>query len=73
MAESGPAASNAFGERVTEWIGVLGRLRDVVRQEVLRSQLAGLGQLGHGPARILDVGCGQGTQALHLVYGRVRG
>ena len=66
MAESGPAASNAFGERVTEWIGVLGRLRDVVRQEVLRSQLAGLRQLSHGPARILDVGCGQGTQALHL-------
>lgn len=66
MAESGPAVSNAFGERVAEWIGVLGRLRDVVRQEVLRSQLASLGQLSHGPARILDVGCGQGTQALHL-------
>jgi SAM-dependent methyltransferase len=45
---------------------VLGRLRDVVRQEVLRSQLAGLPQLGCPPARVLDVGCGQGTQALHL-------
>ncbi len=66
MAESGPAAGSAFGERVTEWIGVLGRLRDVVRQEVLRSQLAGLRQLSAGSARILDVGCGQGTQALHL-------
>ena len=45
---------------------MLGRLRDVVRQEVLRSQLAGLPQLGRPPARVLDVGCGQGTQALHL-------
>jgi S-adenosylmethionine-dependent methyltransferase len=65
-AEPGPAGNNAFGERVTEWIGVLGRLRDVVRQEVLRSQLAGLTQVCQGPARILDVGCGQGTQVLHL-------
>lgn len=46
------------------WIGVIGRLRDVVRQEVLASQLAGLPQLCGGPARVLDVGCGQGTQAL---------
>jgi S-adenosylmethionine-dependent methyltransferase len=45
---------------------MLGRLRDVVRQEVLRSQLAGLPQLLGPPARVLDVGCGQGTQALHL-------
>jgi len=43
---------------------VLGRLRDVVRQEVLAAQLAGLPQLAAGPARVLDVGCGQGTQAL---------
>jgi S-adenosylmethionine-dependent methyltransferase len=65
-AEPGPAGNNAFGERVTEWIGVLGRLRDVVRQQVLRSQVAGLSQVSRGPARILDVGCGQGTQALYL-------
>jgi S-adenosylmethionine-dependent methyltransferase len=45
---------------------VLGRLRDVVRQEVLRSQLAALPQLRRTPARVLDIGCGQGTQALHL-------
>ena len=45
---------------------MIGRLRDVVRQEVLRSQLAGLSQLSGGPARVLDVGCGQGTQALYL-------
>lgn len=45
------------------WVSVLGRLRDVVRQEVLAAQLASLPQLV-GPARVLDVGCGQGTQAL---------
>lgn len=46
------------------WVSVLGRLRDVVRQEVLAAQLAGLPQLAARPARVLDVGCGQGTQAL---------
>ena len=46
------------------WVGVLGRMRDVVRQEVLAAQLAGLPQLAAPPARVLDVGCGQGTQAL---------
>jgi SAM-dependent methyltransferase len=35
-----------------------------VRQEVLASQLASLPQLAGPPARVLDVGCGQGTQAL---------
>jgi 2-polyprenyl-3-methyl-5-hydroxy-6-metoxy-1,4-benzoquinol methylase len=63
-----PAAEpgSPFAAGTTRWIGVLGRLRDVVRQEVLRSQLAGLPQLGRPPARVLDVGCGQGTQALHM-------
>jgi S-adenosylmethionine-dependent methyltransferase len=51
---------------VQKWIGVLGRLRDVVRQQVLASQLADLPQLAGRPARVLDVGCGQGTQALYL-------
>jgi S-adenosylmethionine-dependent methyltransferase len=46
------------------WVSVLGRLRDVVRQEVLATQLASLPQLAERPARVLDVGCGQGTQAL---------
>ncbi|MGO8884915.1 MAG: class I SAM-dependent methyltransferase [Streptosporangiaceae bacterium] len=61
-----------FDAAVQRWIGVLGRLRDVVRQEVLRDQIASLPQLagrpqGSGrPARVLDVGCGQGTQALYL-------
>ena len=58
------ARGGRFEAAVPGWIGVLGRLRDVVRQEVLGAQLADLPQLAGGPARVLDVGCGQGTQAL---------
>jgi S-adenosylmethionine-dependent methyltransferase len=60
--QPGPPAP--FREGVPGWIGALGRLRDVVRQEVLASQIAALPQVSRGPARVLDVGCGQGTQAL---------
>jgi S-adenosylmethionine-dependent methyltransferase len=59
----GPAAT-PFDDGVPGWIGVLGRLRDVVRQEVLAAQIAALSQLSGPPARVLDVGCGQGTQTL---------
>jgi len=46
---------------------VLGRLRDVVRQRVLASQLAEVvASAGGSSLRVLDVGCGQGTQALAL-------
>ena len=59
-----------FDAGAGNWIGVLGRLRDVVRQEVLRTQIASLphpaGLPAGRPLRVLDVGCGQGTQALHL-------
>ena len=59
-------APGPFGPVEGRWLGNLGRLRDAVRQEVLRDQLAGLGPLRGGQARVLDAGCGQGTQALHL-------
>ena len=65
-AEGAEPAPGPFGPAEGRWLGNLGRLRDVVRQEVLRDQLAGLGPLRGGPARVLDTGCGQGTQALHL-------
>lgn len=54
----------AGGER--RWIERLGNLRNVVRQEVVRRQVA-----GHvtPPATVLDVGCGQGTQAISLAAG----
>lgn len=50
---------------VDGWIGNLGRLRNVVRQHLVAAQLEEVldGRVG---ARVLDVGCGQGTQALAL-------
>ncbi len=46
-------------------MAALGRLRDAVRQELVRRQLREV--LGDDTsARVLDVGCGQGTQVLHL-------
>ena len=53
----------AAGEQ--QWRARLGTLRQVVRQEVVARQLAGC--LPGSPARrVLDIGCGQGTQALRL-------
>lgn len=51
-------------EHAGAWKGRLGSLRNVVRQEVVSRQLAGAvdGRVG----RALDVGAGQGTQALAL-------
>ncbi|SEL76076.1 class I SAM-dependent methyltransferase [Streptacidiphilus jiangxiensis] len=51
------------------WLAKLGGLRNVVRQELvarqLDEQLGAVARAG-GPLRVLDVGCGQGTQALRL-------
>ena len=53
----------AAGEK--EWRARLGTLRQVVRQEVVARQVAA--HLPDLPARrVLDIGCGQGTQALLL-------
>ncbi|MFC4113864.1 class I SAM-dependent methyltransferase [Nonomuraea zeae] len=46
------------------WRERLGSLRDVVRQELVTRQLAQ--HLPPPPCRVLDVGSGQGTQALRL-------
>jgi S-adenosylmethionine-dependent methyltransferase len=56
-------AGFAAGER--EWRAHLGTLRQVVRQEVVARQLAECLQ-DLPPRRVLDIGCGQGTQALLL-------
>ncbi|MGP3958741.1 class I SAM-dependent methyltransferase [Nonomuraea sp. 3N208] len=47
-----------------KWRARLGTLRDAVRQELVTRQLAE--HLPPPPRRVLDVGCGQGTQALRL-------
>lgn len=52
-----------FAPAATTWVARLGLLRNVVRQEVVRRQLLGL--VGP-PGRAIDVGAGQGTQALAL-------
>ncbi len=66
MAE--PADSSSFATGVGLWRESLGQVRDAVRQELVTRQLA-----AHLPStsgaerpRVLDVGCGQGTQAIRL-------
>jgi 2-polyprenyl-3-methyl-5-hydroxy-6-metoxy-1,4-benzoquinol methylase len=54
-------AGFAAGER--RWIERLGGLRNTIRQEVIARQLAERVAPG---STVLDVGCGQGTQALRL-------
>ena len=57
-------ASTAFTGREARWQAGLGKLRDVVRQELVARQLAA--ELPPPPVPIMDCGCGQGTQALRL-------
>jgi S-adenosylmethionine-dependent methyltransferase len=56
--------STSFTGHEGRWQARLGKLRDVVRQEVVARQLSA--ELPPPPVRIIDLGCGQGTQALRL-------
>ena len=56
--------STAFSAGERSWQDRLGKLRDVVRQELVTRQLNA--ELPPPPVRIIDCGCGQGTQALRL-------
>jgi S-adenosylmethionine-dependent methyltransferase len=53
----------SFAGAEDRWIGRLGQLRDIVRQELIAAQLR---EVVRERQRVLDVGCGQGTQALIL-------
>lgn len=56
-----------FAPAEQRWLAGLGTVRDVVRQTLVGEQVeAALALLPPGPKRVLDVGCGQGTQALRV-------
>ncbi|GGS62290.1 class I SAM-dependent methyltransferase [Nonomuraea spiralis] len=59
--------SPGFSSGEQRWRAHLGTLRQVVRQELVARQLAA--HLPDRPLRILDAGCGQGTQLLRLARG----
>jgi S-adenosylmethionine-dependent methyltransferase len=59
-----PGGDSTFGDGRPAWLGRLGNVRNVVRQEMISRQLDR--HLRTHPARILDVGAGQGTQAIRL-------
>ena len=64
---SGPIPPESrFEVGVEAWLSGLGTVRDVVRQELVRRQIAFHLSTTDGPLRILDAGCGQGTQAIAL-------
>ena len=54
-------ASFSAGEGA--WVERFGSLRNTIRQEMIRRQLA---EHVAPPMSVLDVGCGQGTQAIAL-------
>jgi SAM-dependent methyltransferase len=59
------SAKLPFAAGVAPWVEGLGRLRNVVRQDVMADQLRDV-LAGQESSRVLDIGCGQGTQALIL-------
>src|SRR5436189_3673250 len=65
VAGYGGAITDGFAAGEDRWRARLGTLRQVVRQEVVARQLEDH-LPGAPPRRVLDVGCGQGTQALRL-------
>jgi len=59
------ADPGAFSPGQDRWLAGLGRVREVVRQALVARQLAAH-LPARAPLRVLDVGCGQGTQAIAL-------
>jgi S-adenosylmethionine-dependent methyltransferase len=56
--------STAFTPGESRWQSRLGKVRDVVRQHLVARQLSA--ELPPPSVRIIDLGCGQGTQAIGL-------
>ncbi|MDD9350217.1 MAG: hypothetical protein PV363_15640, partial [Mumia sp.] len=54
---------SGFADVETSWASRLGSLRNVVRQSLVRTQIH---EHLEGVETVLDVGCGQGTQAIEL-------
>jgi len=54
---------DGFADAEVKWTDRLGTLRNVVRQDLIARQLA---EHVAGGESVLDVGCGQGTQAIRL-------
>ncbi len=68
MPEDHPGSAFSIG--LDPWLQRLGNLRNVVRQELVARQLAAhLPATPARPLRVLDVGAGQGTQAIRLARG----
>src|ERR1700722_11261618 len=66
-ADDGSAADpERFEPAVDAWLAGLGLVRDAVRQELVRRQLAANLPTRGERLRVLDAGCGQGTQAIAL-------
>jgi S-adenosylmethionine-dependent methyltransferase len=63
-ADADADAGSTFGDGRPGWLGGLGNVRNVVRQEMISRQLGR--HLAAPPARVLDVGAGQGTQSIRL-------
>jgi hypothetical protein len=57
-------SDSTFGDGRPDWLGRLGNVRNVVRQEMISRQLDK--HLRMPSARVLDVGAGQGTQSIRL-------
>lgn len=64
LASRSDGADSTFGDGRPVWLGRLDKVRNVVRQEMISRQLDR--HLRTPPARILDVGAGQGTQSIRL-------
>jgi S-adenosylmethionine-dependent methyltransferase len=59
-------SESGFEAGVEAWVAGLGKARDAVRQHLVQGQLAVHLSGRPGPPAVLEVGCGQCTQAVAL-------